>query len=224
MNFSAAQCTGKMSARRVVTRAVALLTQFNGRTSSSIVTSAVHGCHHFAPASLSARSRILGSYSNRSLTTAGSVSTEERADDVFARAATVLEDEVTADEPAAEASISDQAPAEAAAPAETETDEATAASVHLDPVWEQFNSLWSQYSDVLTQKGFFADRPEQTVPNSKRSEIGAVKRASLQAARERIDILFSVPVDKLVTLSKTELPYVDRKVCRQSLIVGTCSI
>ena len=209
MNFSAAQCTGKMSARKMVTRAAALLSQFSSRTSSTAITTALNGCHHLAPASASARSRML-SCRHRSLTTAGSVSIEDRADDVLARAASVL-DEVSTDEPAAEATIEDQSPAEAAA-AETEDAAPAAAPVSSDPVLEQFNSLWDQYTDVLTKKGFFADRPEQTVPNSKRSEIGAVKRASLQAARDRIDILYSLPVDKLVTLSKTELPYVDRKV------------
>lgn len=213
MNFSAAQCTGKMSARKIATRAASLLAQFSNRTSSSAITSAVNGCHHLAPASASARSRLL-SYRHRSLTTAGSVSTEERADDVFAHAASVI-DEVITDEPAASDSVNDHSPAGAAAAVETVTEEdaAPAASpVSSDPVLEQFNSLWDQYTDILTKKGFFADRPEQTVPNSKRSEIGAVKRASLQAARDRIDVLFSLPVDKIVALSKTDLPYVDRKV------------
>ncbi|BDA42771.1 probable zinc finger Ran-binding domain-containing protein 2 at C-terminar half [Coccomyxa sp. Obi] len=135
---------------------------------------------------------------------------EERADDVVARAASILE-EVTAEEHAAEPSTDDQAPADLAAPETVAAEDAAATAVPTDPLLEQFNTLWDQYSDVLTKKGFFADRPEYTVSNSKRSEIGAVKRASLQAARERIDILYSLPAEKVVALSKAELPYVDRK-------------
>lgn len=147
---------------------------------------------------------------------------EERADDVVARAASVL-DEVTAEEHAAEPNTADQAPADLAAPETVAAEEAAAATapaVPTDPLLEQFNLLWDQYSDVLTNKGFFADRPEYTVSNSKRSEIGAVKRASLQAARERIDILYSLPAEKIVALSKAELPYVDRKVGHRNSLLG----
>ena len=139
---------------------------------------------------------------------------EERTDDVVASAAAVV-DEVTSEEPAAELTTDDQAPADLAAPETVAAEEAAVAAASAgptDPLLEQFNLLWDQFSDVLTKKGFFADRPEYTVSNSKRSEIGAVKRASLQAARERIDVLYSLPADKIVALAKAGLPYVDRKV------------
>jgi hypothetical protein len=82
-----------------------------------------------------------------------------------------------------------------------------------DPLMQQFHELWEQYSDLLASKGFYEDEPGQTVPNTQRSELGAIKRANLQMARDRIDILYSLPTDKLKALCKTELPYSDRKVC-----------
>lgn len=81
-----------------------------------------------------------------------------------------------------------------------------------DPLLKQFAELWDQYASLLMDKGYFKDGPGQTVSNSDRSELGAIKRANLQMSRQRIDLLYSLPQDKLVALSQAELRYTDRKV------------
>lgn len=199
----------------MVTRAAALLSQISSRTSSTAQTSAAQFRQHFAPISSSARSQILSSYRQRRLSTnACSVSTDDRAQDVVEHAALVLE-EASTDEVAVEASTNEPVPATAEAEAEAVAAESGAAETGHNPkdaLLSQFHELWTQYTDVLTKKGFFDDTPGMTVSNTERSEIGVIKRANLQAARDRIDLLYSLPTEKLVALSSVDLPYVDRKV------------
>ena len=75
--------------------------------------------------------------------------------------------------------------------------------------------------DQLAAKGFFEDTPEMRVSNSQRSELGVIKRANLEMSRQRTDILYSLPREKLEALSKEDLPYQDRKVW---LVVGRTSM
>ena len=82
----------------------------------------------------------------------------------------------------------------------------------MDPVIQEFTDLFAALSAELQERGYYQDRPEYTVPNKSRSELGVEKRALLTMARERIDILYSLPVDKLKAIADNELPYVDRKV------------
>ncbi len=64
----------------------------------------------------------------------------------------------------------------------------------------------------LAAKGYFEDTPDMRVSNSQRSELGVIKRANLEMSRQRIDILYSLPREKLEALGKEDLPYQDRKV------------
>ena len=82
----------------------------------------------------------------------------------------------------------------------------------MDPVIQEFEDLYGDLSAQLQEMGFHRDRPEYTVSNQSRSEVGVEKRALITMGRERIDILYSLPVDKLKALAGHELPYVDRKV------------
>lgn len=82
----------------------------------------------------------------------------------------------------------------------------------VDPVIQEFTDLFAALSTELQGRGYYQDRPEYTVPNKSRSELGVEKRALLTMARERIDILYSLPTDKLKAIASNELPYVDRKV------------
>lgn len=82
----------------------------------------------------------------------------------------------------------------------------------MDPVIQEFVDLYGDLSAQLQEMGFYRDRPEYTVSNQSRSEVGVEKRALITMGRERIDILYSLPVDKLKALAGHELPYVDRKV------------
>ena len=82
----------------------------------------------------------------------------------------------------------------------------------MDPVIQEFTDLFAALSAELQKRGYYQDRPEYTVPNKSRSELGVEKRALLTMARERIDILYSLPTDKLNAIASNELPYVDRKV------------
>ena len=82
----------------------------------------------------------------------------------------------------------------------------------VDPVIQEFTDLFAALSTELQGRGYYQDRPEYTVPNKSRSELGVEKRALLTMARERIDILYSLPTDKLNAIASNELPYVDRKV------------
>ncbi len=82
----------------------------------------------------------------------------------------------------------------------------------MDPQIQEFTDLYAALSAELHARGYYQDRPEYTVPNKSRSELGVEKRALLTMARERIDVLYSLPSDKLKTIASNELPYVDRKV------------
>ena len=84
----------------------------------------------------------------------------------------------------------------------------------VDPLIQEFTDLFAALSAELQERGYYQDRPEYTVPNKARSELGVEKRALLTMARERIDILYSLPADKLQTLASNELPYIDRKVLK----------
>ena len=81
-----------------------------------------------------------------------------------------------------------------------------------DPVVQEFTQLYDELNTKLKGLGFFDDRPEYTVSNSSRTELGIEKRALLTMSRERVDIVYSLPADKLAHLASQELPYVDRKV------------
>ena len=82
----------------------------------------------------------------------------------------------------------------------------------MDPLIQEFTDLFAELSAELHGRGYYQDRPEYTVPNKSRSELGMEKRALLTMARERIDVLYSLPADKLKAIASNELPYVDRKV------------
>ena len=81
-----------------------------------------------------------------------------------------------------------------------------------DPVVQEFTQLYDELNTKLKELGFFEDRPEYTVSNSSRTELGIEKRALLTMSRERVDIVYSLPADKLAHLASQELPYIDRKV------------
>ncbi len=113
-----------------------------------------------------------------------------------------------------------QAPAEATSAADlpepsaadSQAPEAAQEPKIADPVIQEFTDLFAALSAELHERGYYQDRPEYTVPNKSRSELGIEKRALLTMARERIDILYSLPVDKLKAIASNDLPYVDRKV------------
>ena len=117
----------------------------------------------------------------------------------IAEAVPVVEDVATAAE-TPEASV-------AAAPS-TEAEEPKM----TDPVVQEFTQLYDELNTKLKELGFFEDRPEYTVSNSSRTELGIEKRALLTMSRERVDIVYSLPADKLAHLATQELPYIDRKV------------
>ncbi|CAL5219459.1 g1294 [Coccomyxa viridis] len=112
-----------------------------------------------------------------------------------------------------------QAPAEATSAADlpepsaadSQAPEAAQEPKIADPVIQEFTDLFAALSAELHERGYYQDRPEYTVPNKSRSELGIEKRALLTMARERIDILYSLPVDKLKAIASNDLPYVDRK-------------
>ncbi|CAK0741840.1 hypothetical protein CVIRNUC_001354 [Coccomyxa viridis] len=81
----------------------------------------------------------------------------------------------------------------------------------FDPVVQEFTQLYDELNTKLKELGFFEDRPEYTVSNSSRTELGIEKRALLTMSRERVDIVYSLPADKLAHLALQELPYIDRK-------------
>ena len=92
----------------------------------------------------------------------------------------------------------------------------------FDPVVQEFTQLYDELNTKLKELGFFEDRPEYTVSNSSRTELGIEKRALLTMSRERVDIVYSLPADKLAHLALQELPYIDRKVhCLQVLCFGS---
>jgi hypothetical protein len=126
-----------------------------------------------------------------------------------------------AEAPAEEVQEEEAAPAEAgpehaaaaAAAAEPAAGPSNGAGLHSEePLLQQFGVLWEQYAEQLAAKGFFADTPNMRVPNAQRSELGVIKRANLEMARTRTDILYSLPLPKLEALAGAELPYSDRKV------------
>ena len=117
--------------------------------------------------------------------------------------------------------IAEAVPALDDAAAAAETSDASAAAAPstgaeepkiTDPVVQEFTQLYDELNTKLKELGFFDDRPEYTVSNNSRTELGIEKRALLTMSRERVDIVYSLPADKLAHLASQELPYVDRKV------------
>lgn len=210
-----------MSARKIASRAAALLTQLRVRSPSvSCPTMLFHqpGCQH---------RRFLGSSS--SVAPSWSSSTPQHwasagAADSSAAAFTLTEDVENGagdvDTPSLEASTTDDSahkPTEPSAPAVGPSAPAGPGSSGRGSELEQFSELWEKYMEKLAAKGFLQDTPEMRVSNSQRSELGVIKRANLEMSRQRIDILYSLPREKLEALSKQDLPYQDRKVCPRCL-------
>lgn len=224
MSLGTASVPATMSARRVAGRAVALLSHLR-------ISSSVPACSSFpqsrhvlqngrcsiahtpsaAPWQLA--SPLLRSASTTSALESSDVA-QAPAEDLetdngaVAMAAEAAPPSAEASEPAAE-------PEEAETPAEQAQPASSSATHREEPLLQQFGELWDQYAEVLSVKGFFNDTPTMRVPNSKRSELGVIKRANLEMARSRIDILYSLPTAKVEALAKAELPYNDRKVCRR---------
>lgn len=210
-----------MSARKIASRAAALLTQLRVRSPSvSCPTLHLHqaACPH---------RRFLGSSS--SVAPSWSSSTPQPwasagATESNAAAFTLTEDvENGAGEAtplSAETSASEDSahkPTEPSPPAAAAAAPAGARAGGPSGELEQFSELWEKYMEKLAAKGFLQDTPEMRVSNSQRSELGVIKRANLEMSRQRIDILYSLPREKLEALSKQDLPYHDRKVCPRCL-------
>lgn len=111
---------------------------------------------------------------------------------------------------------------EVAAAAAPSTEAAPAAPADANSAILEFEELFTALTNQLRDLGYYQDRPEYTVPNKSRTELGMEKRALLTMARERIDILYSLPADKLSALAQQELPYVDRKVSPRIICSSTC--
>ncbi len=82
----------------------------------------------------------------------------------------------------------------------------------VDPSIQEFIDVFGTLSAELKDLGYYQDRPEYTVSNTSRSDVGVEKRALITMARERLDIVYSLPAEKLKDLTTHQLPYVDRKV------------
>jgi len=82
----------------------------------------------------------------------------------------------------------------------------------VDPCVQEFVDVFGALSAELKALGYYQDRPEYTVSNTSRSDVGVEKRALITMARERLDIVYSLSAEKLKDLTTHQLPYVDRKV------------
>ena len=116
-----------------------------------------------------------------------------------------------------------------AAPAGVEPPAAPGVS-SADPSLQNFLQQWGAYTAALTAQGFFRDESFD-IHSTDVEQYGVVKRANLNLARERPDILHALPKAKVVHLAQQELPYDERKVGKQaiyqsilslSLLPGTC--
>lgn len=74
-----------------------------------------------------------------------------------------------------------------------------------------FLQQWATYTAALSQFGFFRGE-EHDISSTEVDQYGVVKRANLNLARERQDLLHSLPQAKIVALTKQKLPYDERKV------------
>ena len=223
MSLGSASVPATMSARRVGCRAVALLSHL--RIPSSIpacsplpqfrsISHSGRFCAAHAPAAApwqlaspllrSASSTAALEGSDAAQAPAEDLETDNGAVAVAAEAAP----------PSAEASPAVDANEAGTSAEHRATPASSRAKLKEEPLLQQFGELWERYAELLSVKGFFNDTPTMRVPNSKRSELGVIKRANLEMARNRIDILYSLPTAKLEALAKTDLPYTDRKVRR----------
>ena len=71
----------------------------------------------------------------------------------------------------------------------------------------------NSFVQALETRGFFSDEDEAGTerPTVERTQLGALKRAALRLARTRLDIIYSLPEDKVAALAAAPLPYPDRK-------------
>ncbi|KAK9824281.1 hypothetical protein WJX72_009155 [[Myrmecia] bisecta] len=82
-----------------------------------------------------------------------------------------------------------------------------------NPVVQTFRSAWTAYLGRLFASGYFAEEADQPPEQGdKPYSLGIVKRANLRLARDRPDILYSLPEDKIEAVVKATPPYTDRKI------------
>ena len=80
-----------------------------------------------------------------------------------------------------------------------------------DPSLENFLQHWQAYTEALAAKGYFHDEVLD-ISSTEIEQYGIIKRATLKLARERPDLLYSLPESKIVALLLQKLPYDERKV------------
>lgn len=112
-------------------------------------------------------------------------------------------------------SVTTEPPPQAATPEEPLLQPEPAASseavVSADPSLSNFLQSWKVYTEALATQGFFRDEVFD-LSSTEVEQYGIVKRANLNMARERPDLLYSLPEAKIVNLISQPLPYSERKV------------
>ena len=82
-----------------------------------------------------------------------------------------------------------------------------------------FGCFWLSQHNILSEvqaleaRGFFSDEDDtgMQTPIKDKTQLGALKRAALRLGRTRLDIIYSLPEDKVAALADAPVPYPDRK-------------